>query len=153
MFFNVPEGAVSILTDYCENGSLLDLLDSIFTLPECVIREIFVELFESLRKFYDLSDQQYYQYGGIAPSQVLFTAEGEVKLSMGLYYQLSNHSSASIYNLKAQLKQKYQYIYPAPLKWTPPNATSWDRIQAALTPKLNALWTYLNLDWWCLNVP
>jgi len=64
------------LTDYCENGSLLDLLDSIFTLPECVIREIFLELFESLSKFYEISDHQSSQYGGIAPSQVLFTAEG-----------------------------------------------------------------------------
>ena len=116
VFFNVPQGAVSILTDYCENGSLLDLLDSIFTLPECVIREIFLELFESLRKFYEISDQQWSQYGGIAPSQVLFTSEGEVKLSMGLYYQLSYHSSTSIYNLKAQVKQKQFCFYSAFLK-------------------------------------
>lgn len=94
----------------------MGLLDSIFTLPESVIREIFVELFEGLRKFYEISDQQWSQYGGIAPSQVLFTSEGEVKLSMGLYYQLSNHSSASIYNLKAQIKQKYYFLYTVYLK-------------------------------------
>lgn len=38
MAFNYPEGAVSILTDYVPEGSLLDLLHTVLTLPESVIR-------------------------------------------------------------------------------------------------------------------
>ena len=38
MAFNYPEGAVSILTDYHQQGSLLDLLNAVLTLPESVIR-------------------------------------------------------------------------------------------------------------------
>ena len=33
MAFNYPEGAVSILTEYHEEGSLLDLLNTVMTLP------------------------------------------------------------------------------------------------------------------------
>lgn len=40
--YNLPEGAVSIITDYYKCGTLLDLLDAVITLPESVIREIFV---------------------------------------------------------------------------------------------------------------
>jgi hypothetical protein len=46
--FNVPEGALSVITDYAQNGSLFNLLDSVFTLPESVIREIFVGIVNSL---------------------------------------------------------------------------------------------------------
>ena len=49
MAFNYPEGAVSILTDYVQQGSLLDLLHAVLTLPESVIREIFREVVHSLR--------------------------------------------------------------------------------------------------------
>ena len=36
--YNYPEGAISILIDYFEEGSLLDLLEIVLTLPESVIR-------------------------------------------------------------------------------------------------------------------
>lgn len=68
--YNLPEGAVSIITDYYKYGTLLDLLDAVITLPESVIREIFVEIFESLGYFYEISDSH---FGGFSPSQILIT--------------------------------------------------------------------------------
>jgi hypothetical protein len=50
--YNIPEGAVSIITEYCHQGSLFGLLDSVMTLPEIVIREIFIAVTDSLRHFY-----------------------------------------------------------------------------------------------------
>jgi hypothetical protein len=48
MAFNYPEGAVSILTEYHEEGSLLDLLNVALTLPESVIREVFTQICHQL---------------------------------------------------------------------------------------------------------
>jgi hypothetical protein len=36
--YNYPEGAVSIITEYFKEGSLLDLLKVAITLPESVIQ-------------------------------------------------------------------------------------------------------------------
>jgi serine/threonine protein kinase len=49
MAFNYPEGAVSILTEYHEEGSLLDLLKVVLALPESAIRTVFKETCEILK--------------------------------------------------------------------------------------------------------
>ena len=108
MAFNYPEGAVSILTDYVPEGSLLDLLNTVLTLPESVIKEIFVELCHALRDFYELTDLQ---FGGLSPSQILLTSKG-IQLGMGLYYHFFNTTSHSIYHIKTSQKTKYFHPYP-----------------------------------------
>jgi hypothetical protein len=96
MAFNYPEGAVSILTEYQPEGSLLDLLAATVTLPESAMKEIFSQLIDCLQQFYELSELQ---FGGLSPSQVLLSKNG-VQLGMGLYYHFSNTTSNSIYHYK-----------------------------------------------------
>jgi|JI6StandDraft_1071083.scaffolds.fasta_scaffold96453_3 hypothetical protein len=102
--FNYPEGAISILIDYYSEGSLLDLLEVTLTLPESVIKEVFDQVFAGLKKFYELTEMQ---FGGLSPSQILITKEGDIKLGMGLYYHFTNSSSDSIYHIKTPQKNKY----------------------------------------------
>lgn len=71
--YNYPEGAISILIDYFEEGSLLDLLEVVLTLPESVIREIFEQVIVNLKMFYDLTEMQ---FGGLSPSQILIGNDG-----------------------------------------------------------------------------
>jgi hypothetical protein len=52
MAFNYPEGAVSILTEYHEDGSLLDLLGAVLALPETTIRAVFKEVADVLKEYY-----------------------------------------------------------------------------------------------------
>jgi hypothetical protein len=101
--YNVPEGAVSIITEYFKFGTLLDLLNAVATLPESVIREIFVEVFENLGYFYEISDNQ---FGGFSPSQILITNDGKIKIGMGVYYHLLSLGSNSIYSLRLGPKQR-----------------------------------------------
>jgi serine/threonine protein kinase len=68
--YNYPEGAISILIDYFEEGSLLDLLELLLTLPESVIREVFEQVIVNLKKYYDQTEMQ---FGGLSPSQILIT--------------------------------------------------------------------------------
>lgn len=100
MAFNYPEGAVSILTEYHEEGSLLDLLNTVMTLPESTIRSIFKDACEILREYYEITELQ---FGGLSPSQIIIANNG-IKLGMGLYYHFSNINSNSIYHLKTPQK-------------------------------------------------
>ncbi len=52
MAFNYPEGAVSILTEYHEDGSLLDLLNVVLALPEATIRSVFKDVCDTLKDYY-----------------------------------------------------------------------------------------------------
>jgi hypothetical protein len=111
MAFNYPEGAVSILTEYHEDGSLLDLLNTVLALPEAVIRCIFIETCEILKDYYERTEMQ---FGGLSPSQIIITKNGKIKLGMGLYYHFSNINSNSIYHLKTPQKvTKYNLKYLA----------------------------------------
>ena len=102
--FNYPEGAVSILTEYLKGGSLLKLLQFVRTLPESVIREIIDQLLKILSQFYDLTGMN---FGGMSPSQIMFTEKGKIKLGLGLYYHFPNMNSTNIYYLKSNNKAKY----------------------------------------------
>lgn len=64
----------------------------------------------ALKKFYELTEMQ---YGGLSPSQILITSEGDIKLGMGLYYHFTNSNSDSIYHLKTPQKNKYALQYSA----------------------------------------
>jgi hypothetical protein len=39
-FWNSPEGCVSVVTDYAANGSLLNLVQSIGSLPEMILKHL-----------------------------------------------------------------------------------------------------------------
>ncbi len=115
LLFNVPEGALSVATDHIPNGSLRDLLESVFTLPESVIREIFSGVFTGLNEFYSLDDLEFNQLGGLSPSQILFSETGKPLLGLGLFYRLNSNSSSNFYNLRASPPPKYFSLYS---EWT-----------------------------------
>lgn len=95
---------MSILTEYLKGGSLLKLLQFVRTLPESVIREIIDQLLKILSQFYDLTGMN---FGGMSPSQIMFTEKGKIKLGLGLYYHFPNMNSTNIYYLKSSPKTKY----------------------------------------------
>lgn len=101
--FNYPEGAVSILTEYFKEGSLLNLLQFVRTLPESVIREITDQLLKTLSQFHELTGMN---FGGLSPSQIMFTPNGSIKMGLGLYYHFPNINSNNIYYFKSVPKTK-----------------------------------------------
>lgn len=45
-------------------------------------------------------------FGGMSPSQIMFTDENKVKLNLGLFYHIPNIDSYNIYHIKAVQKAK-----------------------------------------------
>ena len=55
-------------------------------------------------QFYKAADQIFTHFGGLSSSQILFTAEGKVKIGMGLFYQLSLTNSTTLYSIRSLSK-------------------------------------------------
>lgn len=79
-FWNSPEGCVSIVMEYCAGGSLAQLADSVGGLPEGVLSHISLQLLNALNLLHHKGST----HGGLTPSQVLFTKDCKVKLSLGI---------------------------------------------------------------------
>ncbi len=58
-------------------------------------------------QFYKAADQIFTHFGGLSSSQILFTAEGKVKIGMGLFYQLSLTNSTTLYSIRSLSKPRY----------------------------------------------
>jgi hypothetical protein len=43
-------------------------------------------------------------FGGIAPSQIMFTSDNKIKMSLGLFYYLSSVESYNLYTIKTPQK-------------------------------------------------
>ena len=85
-FWNVPEGCVSVVFEHSNAGSLENLLESVGAIPEKVLLEItkhFIPCLQEIQRNLELP------YGCIAPSQVLFNQDGEIKLGLGIANRLS----------------------------------------------------------------
>jgi hypothetical protein len=50
-------------------------------------------------------------FGGLSPSQIMFTETGKIKMGLGLYYHFPNINSNNIYYLKSNNKAKYLFFY------------------------------------------
>jgi len=59
------------------------------------------QLLKILTQFYDLTGMN---FGGMSPSQIMFTEKGKIKLGLGLYYHFPNMNSTNIYYLKSSNK-------------------------------------------------
>lgn len=81
----------------------MNLLNIVMTLPETAIRSILIEILACLEQFYELTDMH---FGGLSPSQIMFTSEGKIKLCMGLFYHFPHCNFQSIYHLKTLHKNK-----------------------------------------------
>ncbi|KAL4431841.1 hypothetical protein ABPG74_015281 [Tetrahymena malaccensis] len=100
-FWNVPEGCVSILTEFLSGGSLQDLLESFGTLPESIIKQIAIQTISALDVIHNISNSY---YGGLTPSQILFKQDGNVKLSLGISYR-SQQQQQNFFNSVNMSKQ------------------------------------------------
>ena len=93
-----------------------DLLDTVTALPENVIREICTQLLKTLNIFYRCKD---ISFGGLKPSQIMFTDTGDFKLNMGLFFRGTSTASSNIFNTRGSIsKQKYDLDYLVYLKPT-----------------------------------
>lgn len=45
-------------------------------------------------------------FGGLSPSQIMFTEDNKIKLSLGLFYHIPIQESYSIYHIKMTQKPK-----------------------------------------------
>jgi serine/threonine protein kinase len=52
-FWNIPEGCVSVVTDYAANGSLQNLVSSVGGLPESILKHLAKQILRSLDYMHD----------------------------------------------------------------------------------------------------
>lgn len=87
VFWNTPEGYVSIVTENCVRGSLKDLLGKVESLPEASIVPIAKELLVALALF---QGKFHTPFRALSLRQILFKNRGDMKISFGfsrrLYY-------------------------------------------------------------------
>ncbi|CAG9316584.1 unnamed protein product [Blepharisma stoltei] len=85
-FWNSPEGCVSVIADHMHGGSLSNLLHTLGAIPEKPLAYIAKKVLKGLAFFHCKNEI----YGGISPTQILFSRNGHVKLSLGLTKRRSN---------------------------------------------------------------
>ena len=78
VFWNTPEGYVSIVTENCVRGSLKDLLGKVECLSEAAIIPIARDLLVALSLFHG---KFYTPFRSLSLRQILFNNRGELKLS------------------------------------------------------------------------
>jgi hypothetical protein len=93
-FWNLPEGCITILSEFAEGGSLQDLLRTAITLPEKALRQLLCQLLEAFL----IADQEGLAYSGLSPTQLLFTADGQLRLSLGLSRLVSEQLDGGLYD-------------------------------------------------------
>mmetsp|Transcript_49395 Transcript_49395/g.155382 ORF Transcript_49395/g.155382 Transcript_49395/m.155382 type:complete len:540 (+) Transcript_49395:114-1733(+) len=86
-FWDAPQGyPMGILCEYMPLGSLDDLIQASGGLPEEAMRELALSLLQALDVLH--SSQPPVVHGCVKPSQVLFTARGRPRLTLGLAQRL-----------------------------------------------------------------
>jgi hypothetical protein len=79
--WNSPEGCVSLIMEYMNGGSLLNLLESVGALPESIL----VYIAQNVLKGLDfLHNQANMSHNGLTMSQIMFDREGSVKVNLGV---------------------------------------------------------------------
>ena len=80
-FWNTPEGCMSFVLDHVRGHSLATLSEQLSCpVPESALAEVTREVLKALQALQSKAEC----HGGVTPSQILITKEGEVKLSLGL---------------------------------------------------------------------
>jgi serine/threonine protein kinase len=79
-FRNVPEGCLSIVSEYLNAGSLMDLTRTVATIPEQPLSKIAKFLLEAAQWM----EENNARFINLKTSQVLFDRKGNMKLSSGL---------------------------------------------------------------------
>lgn len=83
-FWNVPEGCLSIVSEFQNAGSLADLIKVIGTIPEQPLRQIAKFLLDALKWMKENNEE----FIVLSPSQILFDRTGNIKLSSGISKRL-----------------------------------------------------------------
>ena len=79
--WNSPEGCVSLIMEYLNGGSLLNLLESVGALPENILLEITHNVLHSLNFMHNKAK---ISHNGLTMSQIMFDREGNIKLNLGI---------------------------------------------------------------------
>lgn len=79
--WNSPEGCVSLIMEYLNGGSLLNLVDSVGALPENILLEITHSVLGSLNF---LHNKAKVSHNGLTMSQIMFDRDGKIKLNLGI---------------------------------------------------------------------
>lgn len=85
VFWNTPEGFVSIVTENCVRGSLKDLLDKVESLPEAALIPLAKDLLVALALFHG---KFHTPFRSLSLRQILFNNRGELKISFGFSRRL-----------------------------------------------------------------
>lgn len=107
VFWNTPEGFVSIVTENCVRGSLKDLLDKVETLPEVAIVPLARELLLVLGMFHG---KFYTPFRSLSLRQILFNNRGEMKISFvssGNHRVSADDSTISASKLKTTKRKSF----------------------------------------------
>lgn len=78
VFWNTPEGFVSVVTENCSRGSLKDLLGKTESLPEAALVHMTRDLLVAIALFHG---KFYTPFRALSLRQILFTNRGDLKLS------------------------------------------------------------------------
>lgn len=78
VFWNTPEGFVTVVTENCPKGSLKDLLTRVETLPEAAILPIAKDLLQTVSHFHS---KFYSPFRAVSLRQLQFSSQGELRIS------------------------------------------------------------------------
>lgn len=114
--WNSPEGCVSLIMEYLNGGSLLNLLESVGALPENILLEITHSVLQSLNFMHNKAK---ISHNGLSLSQIMFDRDGRVKLNLGISQifpkEESNYKS-SLGPSKLSLYYAHEINSPARIK-------------------------------------
>ena len=113
--WNSPEGWVSVVMEYLNGGSLLNLLESVGALPENILLEITHSLLHSLNFMHNKAKVS---HNGLTMSQIMFDRDGKIKLNLGISQIFPKEDSykSSLGPAKMGLYSAHEINSPARIK-------------------------------------
>lgn len=103
VFWNAPEGYVSVVTENCSRGSLKDLLCNNESLPEAALIPIIKDLLIALSLFHG---KFYTPFRALSLRQILFTNRGDLKLSFVGQLDSGFQQTAALFEHKGSQQQR-----------------------------------------------
>lgn len=114
--WNSPEGCVSLIMEYFNGGSLLNLLESVGALPENILLEITHSVLQSLNFMHNKAK---ISHNGLSLSQIMFDRDGRIKLNLGIsqiFPKDESNYKSSLGPSKLSLYYAHEFNSPARIK-------------------------------------
>ena len=88
-FWNIPEGCVSIVSEYCNAGSLNDLCKNVGAIPEKPLSQIAKILLQAAILINETDES----FIGLSSTHILFNRDGQIKISPGFTKKLQQNDT------------------------------------------------------------